>query len=64
MAAGSFSFLQQVFLVLLRFVVGWHLFFQGLGKFWTVDWSARGYMENASGPWPTFSMLSPPAPRF
>jgi len=46
----SFSFPQQFLLVLLRFLVGWHLFFQGLGKVWTVGWSARGYLENASGP--------------
>ena len=47
---ASLSFLQQAFLVLLRFVVGWHLFFQGLGKLWAVGWSARGYLENGSGP--------------
>ncbi len=46
----SLSFLQQFLLVLLRFVVGWHLFYQGLGKLWVVGWSARGYLENASGP--------------
>ena len=46
----SLSFPQQFLLVLLRFVVGWHLFYQGLGKLWIVGWSARGYLENASGP--------------
>ena len=46
----SLSFLHQFLLVLLRFVVGWHLFYQGLGKRWIVGWSAKGYLENASGP--------------
>ena len=46
----SLSLLQQFLLVLLRFVVGWHLFYQGLGKLWIVGWSAKGYLENASGP--------------
>ena len=46
----SLSLLQQFLLVLLRFAVGWHLFYQGLGKLWIVGWSAKGYLENASGP--------------
>ncbi len=50
----ALSFPQQLLLVLLRFVVGWHLFYQGLGKLWTVGWSARGYLENASGPLENF----------
>lgn len=41
---------QQVVLVVLRFVIGWHLFYQGLGKWWAVDWSAKGYLAAAGGP--------------
>lgn len=42
--------LQQFLLVLLRFLVGWHLFYQGLGKYWAVGWSAKGYLAGAMGP--------------
>ena len=47
---ASTSFLQQLLLVTIRFLVGWHLFYQGLGKYWTVGWSSQGYLENARGP--------------
>ncbi len=42
--------LQQLVLVILRFAIGWHLFYQGIGKFRAVQWSAKGYLENATGP--------------
>ncbi len=41
---------QQVVLVALRFVVGWHLFYQGLGKYLAVNWTAQGFLEAARGP--------------
>ena len=41
---------QKFLLVLLRFSIGWHLFYQGLGKLRAVKWTARGYLEAASGP--------------
>ena len=41
---------QRFLLVLLRFSIGWHLFYQGLGKFRAVEWTARGFLEAASGP--------------
>ncbi len=41
---------QQFLLVLLRFAIGWHLFYQGWGKVRAVYWSAQGYLENATGP--------------
>ncbi len=43
------SLVQQVALVLVRFAIGWHLFYQGLSKFWTIGWSAKGYLENSQG---------------
>ena len=58
----SFSFLQQVFVVFLRFVVGWHLFFQGLGKWWTIGWSSKGYLENARGPFASLIQYIPTPP--
>jgi thiosulfate dehydrogenase [quinone] large subunit len=41
---------QQFLLVTLRFAVGWHLFYQGLGKLTAVRWSAAGYLRGATGP--------------
>ncbi|MDA2923596.1 DoxX subfamily [Acidobacteria bacterium AH-259-L09] len=41
---------QQFVLVLLRFSVGWHLFYQGFGKLQAVDWTSQGYLQATSGP--------------
>jgi thiosulfate dehydrogenase [quinone] large subunit len=41
---------QQFVLVLIRFAVGWHLFYQGLGKFRAVAWTSKGYLDGARGP--------------
>jgi len=41
---------QQFLLVLLRFTIGWHLFYQGLGKLQSPHWSAEGYLRAATGP--------------
>jgi thiosulfate dehydrogenase [quinone] large subunit len=41
---------QQLALVALRFAVGWHLFLQGYGKLVQPGWSARPYVEHATGP--------------
>ena len=46
---SPYSALQQVALVVLRFVTGWHLFYQGLGKLRETEWSSRGFLANASG---------------
>ncbi len=42
--------LQQVLLVLLRFTIGWHLFYQGWGKLRDVDWTSQGYLAYSTGP--------------
>ena len=47
---GHLSSWQQFILVLSRFCVGWHLFYQGLGKFQKAHWSAKGYLKSATGP--------------
>lgn len=44
------SVLQQILLVTLRFVIGWHLFYEGLGKMREVNWSGAGYLAHSSGP--------------
>ncbi len=41
---------QQFLLVLFRFSVGWHLFYQGLGKYQAVKWTSEGYVAAATGP--------------
>ncbi|MFQ5738065.1 MAG: DoxX family membrane protein [Acidobacteriota bacterium] len=51
---NSVSAFQQFVLVLIRFVIGWHLFYQGLGKLRAVSWSAQGYLSSAKGPFASF----------
>lgn len=41
---------HKFLLLLLRFSIGWHLFYQGVGKFLAVNWTSRGYLENSTGP--------------
>ncbi len=41
---------QQFLLVLFRFSIGWHLFYQGLGKLQAVRWTSEGYLLAATGP--------------
>jgi thiosulfate dehydrogenase [quinone] large subunit len=41
---------QQFVLVLFRFSIGWHLFYQGLGKLQSPHWSSESYLRSASGP--------------
>jgi thiosulfate dehydrogenase [quinone] large subunit len=49
-SSGSLGPAQQVMLVLLRFGIGWHLFYEGWGKRMSVNWSSRGFLETATGP--------------
>jgi thiosulfate dehydrogenase [quinone] large subunit len=46
---SPYSLLQQITLALIRFLAGWHLFYQGLGKLREPDWSAQGYLASGSG---------------
>jgi len=41
---------QNIVLVVLRFAVGWHLFYQGFGKIVSVNWSSEGYLSASWGP--------------
>lgn len=61
MSASTFSVTgwQQLLLVVLRLSLGWHLFFQGLGKLWEPGWTARGYLRAAWGPFaPLFHRMA------
>lgn len=41
---------QRFLLVTLRLAIGWHFLSEGIGKFRVVDWTARGYLSSAEGP--------------
>ncbi len=49
-SANSLTGWQQFMLVLFRFCVGWHLFYQGMGKLRAARWSAEPYLKSADGP--------------
>lgn len=50
MNSGNLNGWQQFLLVFVRFAVGWHLFYQGWGKFHDFRWTAAPYLESARGP--------------
>ncbi len=41
---------QVTFLVLLRWLIGWHLLYEGLVKLTNPAWSAKAYLASADGP--------------
>ena len=56
--AGEISSLtgwQKLVLVVLRFSLGWHFFYQGYGKIISPYWSADGYLNASWGP---FKMIA------
>jgi thiosulfate dehydrogenase [quinone] large subunit len=56
--------LQQITLILLRTLIGWHFVWEGFVKLWWPSWSrggwplerwsAAGYLQTAEGPFPDF----------
>lgn len=46
---------QKLLLIVLRFVIGWHFFFQGFGKVIWPYWSAEGYLKASWGPFQRIS---------
>ena len=42
--------IHKFLLLVLRFCIGWHLFYQGVGKILAVEWTSRGYLESSTGP--------------
>ncbi|HON01219.1 MAG TPA: DoxX family membrane protein, partial [Acidobacteriota bacterium] len=46
----SFSHVQEVLLFALRFVVGWHLLYEGLVKVFDPQWTAGPFLLESSGP--------------
>lgn len=46
---------QKTILVVLRFAIGWHFFYQGFGKLIAPYWSAEGYLAASWGPFETLA---------
>ncbi|SHF10038.1 Uncharacterized membrane protein YphA, DoxX/SURF4 family [Mariniphaga anaerophila] len=46
--------LKKTIITLLRVAIGWHFLYEGLVKLWASNWSAAGYLANATGPFSGF----------
>lgn len=44
---SDFTKLQLTFLILLRFVTGWHLLYEGLAKLLNPAWSSAGFLNQS-----------------
>jgi thiosulfate dehydrogenase (quinone) large subunit len=45
----DYSFTQILFLSLLRILIGWHLFYEGLAKLLNPSWSSESYLMDSGG---------------
>jgi thiosulfate dehydrogenase [quinone] large subunit len=43
----TFTNLQLTTLVILRFLIGWHLLFEGISKLLTPGWSSMGFLKES-----------------
>ena len=46
--------LKKLIITLFRVAIGWHFLYVGLAKLWATNWSAEGYLANATGPFADF----------
>ena len=46
---GSYSRFQTTVLVLLRILIGWHFFYEGLAKLTNPYWTSAGYLAESQG---------------
>ena len=46
---SDYSGAQVTALVVLRFAIGWHFFYEGLAKLVNPYWTAAGYLEASQG---------------
>ncbi len=44
---NSFSTVQLTSLVVLRFLIGWHILYEGLSKFFNPTWSSVGFLRES-----------------
>ncbi|MFW6277258.1 MAG: DoxX family protein [Prolixibacteraceae bacterium] len=45
---------KKIIITLFRVAIGWHFLYEGLSKLWMGNWSAKGYLANATGPFDGF----------
>lgn len=45
---------KKFIITLFRVAIGWHFLYEGLSKLWTVNWTATGFLANATGPFAGF----------
>ncbi|MGC9355409.1 MAG: hypothetical protein ACP5D9_16290, partial [Mariniphaga sp.] len=45
---------KKLIITIFRVAIGWHFLYEGLVKLWAANWSAAGYLANATGPFAGF----------
>lgn len=45
---------KKIIITFFRVAIGWHFLYEGLAKLWMGNWSAAGYLTNATGPFAGF----------
>ncbi len=45
---------KKLIITLFRVTIGWHFLYEGLAKLWAVNWTATGFLANATGPFAGF----------
>lgn len=45
---------KKLSITFFRVAIGWHFLYEGLAKLWMENWSAAGYLGNATGPFLNF----------
>ncbi len=46
---SKYSKLQLTTLILLRFLIGWHILYEGIAKLLNPQWSSLGFLEQSQG---------------
>ena len=45
---------KKIIITLFRVAIGWHFLYEGLAKLWAANWTAAGFLANATGPFAAF----------
>jgi uncharacterized membrane protein YphA (DoxX/SURF4 family) len=45
---------KKLIITLFRVAIGWHFLYEGLSKLWVENWTATGFLANATGPFAGF----------
>ncbi len=45
---------KKLIITLFRVAIGWHFLYEGLAKLWAANWTATGFLANATGPFAGF----------